>query len=194
MNDSIGTSAPPMGSNKVPVLGFAAWSGTGKTSVLRKLIPALREDGLRLGVVKHAHHAFDVDQPGKDSYELRHAGASHVLVGSKLRWALMVEREADGENTSGEPTLTELLGHMPAAELDLILVEGFKHEAFPKIELHRKELARPLLYPQDSNIVAIACDCTLDPSPTIPVLDLNNLSVLQQFVRAFAMQSIGQAS
>ena len=92
-----------------PVLGFAAWSGTGKTTLLRKLIPALRASGLRIGIIKHAHHTFDVDQPGKDSYELRHAGAQRVLIGSRRRWALMVEHDQDIEQ---EPTLSELLARM----------------------------------------------------------------------------------
>lgn len=166
-----------------PVLGFAALSGTGKTTLLRKLIPALRASGLRIGVIKHAHHTFDVDQPGKDSYELRHAGAQRVLIGSRKRWALMVENDERADDD--EPTLAELLTNMPHADLDLIVVEGFKHERFPKIELHRASLAQPQLYPDDSSIIAIACDTVLDPPPGLPVLDLNDVATLADFVRDF---------
>lgn len=165
-----------------PVLGFAAYSGTGKTTLLRKLIPALREDGLRIGIIKHAHHTFDIDQPGKDSYELRHAGAQRVLIGSRARWALMVEY--DGEHHA-DPTLADLLEKMPSADLDLILVEGFKHEQFPKIELHRASLGKAVLYPGDSSIIAIACDGALDPRPELPVLDINDVETMANFVRAF---------
>jgi molybdopterin-guanine dinucleotide biosynthesis protein MobB len=160
-----------------PVLGFAAWSGTGKTTLLRKLIPLLRARGLRMGIVKHAHHAFDVDQPGKDSYELRHSGAERVLVGSRKRWALMVE--SDGEE---EPTLDRLLEHMPKDDLDLILVEGFKHERFDKIELHRSALGAPLLHPDDDSIIAVACDTALNPTPPVPLLDLDDIDGLARFI------------
>lgn len=181
-----------------PVLGFAAWSGTGKTTLLRKLIPALREGGLRIGVVKHAHHTFDVDQPGKDSYELRHAGAQRVLIGSRVRWALMAEIEQHPNSDDGkgdvEPTLAELLEHMPSEDLDLILVEGFKHERFPKIELHRTGLAKALLYPDDNGIIAIACDSVLDPMPDVPVLDLNDVATLTNFVREFVATQTGPVS
>ena len=168
---------------KPPVLGFAAWSGTGKTTLLRKLIPALREGGLRIGIIKHAHHTFDVDQPGKDSYELRNAGAQRVLIGSRVRWALMNENEH-----ADEPSLAELLVTMPSTDLDLILVEGFKHEHFPKIELHRAGLGRGLLYPHDSSIIAIACDDLPGPPPHLPVLDLNDIETVTDFVRAFVVE------
>jgi molybdenum cofactor guanylyltransferase/molybdopterin-guanine dinucleotide biosynthesis protein MobB len=164
------------------VLGFAAWSGTGKTTLLRALIPVLRADGLRVGVVKHAHHSFDVDHPGKDSYMLRHAGAERVLIGSRTRWALMVEHQADHD----EPDLARLLAHMPGAGLDLILVEGFKHEAFPKIELHRPALGRPLLHPHDASIIALASDAPLAQPAGLPLLDLNDVAAIAAFVRRFA--------
>ena len=162
------------------VLGFAAWSGTGKTTLLKQLIPALKARGLRLGVVKHAHHSFDIDTPGKDSYELRKAGADHMLIGSRARWALMVERDSDGE-----PRLDELLGHLSGEDLDLILVEGFKHERFAKIELHRPALQRPLLFPDDDSIIAIASDAQLTTPAGIPQLDLNRLPDLVEFVMEF---------
>jgi molybdopterin-guanine dinucleotide biosynthesis protein B len=164
------------------VLGFAAWSGTGKTTLLRALIPALRANGLRVGVVKHAHHSFDVDQPSKDSYVLRHAGAERVLIGSRTRWALMVEHAADHD----EPDLARLLAHMPGDGLDLILIEGFKHEAFPKIELHRPALGRPLLHPNDRSIIALASDAPVTAHGSLPLLDLNDVSAIAAFVRRVA--------
>ena len=163
------------------VLGFAAWSGTGKTTLLRRLIPVLRERGLRVGVLKHAHHTFDVDHAGKDSFELRHAGAERVLVASRRRWALMVEQPRDAD-----PALAEVLACLPPAGLDLILVEGFKHERFPKVELHRPALGRPLLYPDDPSIVAVAADAELSPAPSLPLLDLNDVDAVADFVRDFA--------
>lgn len=164
------------------VLGFAAWSGTGKTTLLRKLIPALCADGLRVGVVKHAHHSFDVDHPGKDSYMLRHAGAERVLIGSRTRWALMVEHAAE----HAEPDLARLLAHMPGDGLDLILVEGFKHAAFPKVELHRSALGRPLLHPHDPSIIALASDAPIAQPADLPLLDLNDVAAMAAFVRRFA--------
>ena len=161
-----------------PVLGFAAFSGTGKTTLLVQLVPLLRQQGLRLGVIKHAHHSFDIDQEGKDSYALRHAGAERVLVGSRQRWALMVEAPQDAE-----PTLAELLVHMPTVGLDVILVEGFKHEAFAKIELHRSATEQPWLYPEDKSIVAVATDTWDDmPETDIAVLDINQPVEISQFI------------
>jgi len=164
--------------HNLPVLGFAAYSGTGKTTLLRKLIPMLTQQGLRIGVIKHAHHNFDVDHPGKDSYELRKAGAERMLVGSRRRWALVVETE-----DSEEPCLQDLLARMPGENLDLILVEGFKHENFPKIELHRGNGSRDWLYPNDESIIAVATD---DPEGFPPggirVLDIGRLTEISGFV------------
>ena len=111
----------------IPILGFAAWSGTGKTTLLRRLLPILAGRGIRVGMIKHAHHDFDVDTPGKDSYELRKAGAAQMLISSRRRWALMVERPVDRE-----PPLDEVLLELDQELLDLILVEGFKHERFAR--------------------------------------------------------------
>lgn len=166
---------------QVPVLGFAAVSGTGKTTLLRALVPLLRDARLALGVVKHAHHTFDVDLPGKDSYELRHAGAPRVLVASRKRWALMVER--DGED---EPTLDEVLDDLDQRGLDLVLVEGFKHERFPKIELHRPSLGRAPLFTGDAAIIAIATDAPLRDGCPLPTLDLNDPPAVARFVIAWA--------
>lgn len=162
---------------EIPVLGFAAFSGTGKTSLLKKLLPLLQAHGLRVGMVKHTHHDFDIDQPGKDSYELRKAGASQMLIASGRRWALMVETE-----TREDPELQQMIDQLDQASLDLILVEGFKHVAFPKIELHRNALGKPLLYPRDPNIVAFACDGEPPQDLPLPRLDLNEPRRIADFI------------
>jgi molybdopterin molybdotransferase len=161
----------------VPVLGMAAWSGTGKTTLLVRLLPLLRQRGLRVGLVKHAHHTFDVDTPGKDSFELRAAGASPVLVASRLRWAMMVETPA-----GTEPVLRDLLARFDASEVDLVLVEGFKHEAFPKLELYRAAVGRPPLYPEDPDVLAVATDGPLAVPCPVPVLDLNRPEQVAELV------------
>ena len=161
-----------------PTLGFAAYSGTGKTTLLTQLIPLLRERGIRLAVVKHAHHEFDIDKPGKDSYELRKAGAVQTLIASKRRWALVTESTPESE-----PTLADLVARLDHAALDLILVEGFKHVAFPKIELHRARLGKPFLFPDDRSVIAIACDDTdLPDAGSLPLLDLNDPSQIAEFI------------
>jgi len=164
----------------LPVLGFAAWSGTGKTTLLRGLIPALQARGMRVAVIKHAHHDFDIDKPGKDSYELRKAGADQVLVASSRRWALVTEVRPERE-----PVLEDLVGRLDAESCDLILVEGFRHLAFPKIELHRPSLGRPLLFPEDPSIIAVAADAPLGRETALPRLDLNDIDAIAEFVRAW---------
>ena len=161
----------------VPVLGFAAYSGTGKTTLLTRLIPLLSSRGINIAVVKHAHHEFDTDQPGKDSYELRKAGATQMLVASSRRSALIVERKQESE-----PRLVEVLPQLDTSELDLVLVEGFKAETFNKIELHRPAMGRPLRCTEDSNIVAVASDAPLPQVTHVPVLDLNNPDDIADFI------------
>jgi molybdopterin-guanine dinucleotide biosynthesis protein B len=161
----------------VPILGFAAFSGTGKTTLLKKLLPLLRDRGVRIGMVKHAHHSFEVDRPGKDSFELRKAGAAQMLIASRSRWALMVERVLEKD-----PVLDEVLLELDQAALDLILVEGFKQEQFPKIELRRAGLKRPLLYPNDNNIIAVATDTPNALDINLPVLDLNRPEMIADFI------------
>lgn len=161
----------------IPVLGFAAFSGTGKTTLLTRLLPLIRDRGVRVGVVKHSHHHFDIDHPGKDSYELRKAGAQAVLIASARRWALMVEREQ-----AQEPELSEVLRQMPLEGLDLVLVEGFRHAPFPKIELHRPSLGKPLLFPHDPAIIALAADAPLREPCPLPLLDLNIPPAIAEFV------------
>ena len=160
-----------------PVIGFAAWSGTGKTTLLIQLLPLLKQRGLRVAVIKHAHHAFDIDQPGKDSYELRKAGASPMLISSSLRTAIMIEKTEETE-----PDLQNLLNRIAADEVDLVLVEGFKQWALPKIELYRHAVGKPLLYPDDAHIIAIAHDGLLPDKPLIPQLDINQPQQIAEFI------------
>lgn len=166
----------------IPVLGFAAWSGTGKTTLLKQLLPRLKQRGLRIGCIKHAHHDFDVDIPGKDSYELRHAGASQMLIASAKRWALMTEDPQDEA-----PQLAELLEKLDTNQLDIVLVEGFKAENYPKIELYRPAVGKPLRCEQDRNIVAIATDepLALPDGLKLPILNINNLDEIEAFVCQF---------
>jgi molybdopterin-guanine dinucleotide biosynthesis protein MobB len=160
-----------------PVIGFAACSGTGKTTLLKEIIPLLRGKGVRVGVIKHAHHSFEIDKPGKDSYELRMAGASQMLIASKQREALVVEKECESE-----AQLNQLLEKLDQNSLDMILVEGFKDEAFPKIELYRRGLGKPPLYPQDADIIAIAADCELPVITHLPVLNINAADQIVDFL------------
>ncbi|VAW64672.1 Molybdopterin-guanine dinucleotide biosynthesis protein MobB [hydrothermal vent metagenome] len=161
-----------------PLLGFAAYSGTGKTTLLVKLIPELKKHGLRIAVIKHAHHNFDVDKPGKDSYELRKAGAAPMLISSARRTVIMIDNE-----TETEPELQDLLKHIPAESVDMVLVEGFKQWPFPKIELHRRATGKPLMYPGDNNIIAIAHDIENHRLKTdLPQLNLNNTQAIADFV------------
>ncbi|MEJ2507913.1 MAG: molybdopterin-guanine dinucleotide biosynthesis protein MobB [Gammaproteobacteria bacterium] len=162
-----------------PIVGFAAFSGTGKTTLLTRLLPVLHARGLRIGMVKHAHHSFDIDHPGKDSYELRKAGAEQMLVASRRRWALMCETP----ERSGDPELSDLIAHLDTSTLDLILVEGFKHVHFPKIELHRPSLGHPLLAASDDSVIAVAADATLtDTTVLVPLLDLNDPEAIADFI------------
>jgi len=174
----------------IPVIGFSAYSGTGKTTLLKKVLPLLRDAGLRVTVVKHAHHAFDPDHPGKDSYELRKAGADCCVVISRHRVAIM----EDFREERPEPQLADALDSVDSTRFDLVVVEGFKHEHFPKIELCRPALGLPLLFPGDSTVVAIATDAPLNVPCPLPVLDLNDPAQLADFVlahiRAPALTSI----
>ncbi len=160
-----------------PVIGFAAYSGTGKTTLLKQIIPLLRGRGIRVGVIKHAHHSFDIDTPGKDSYELRMAGASQMLIASKQREALVVEKEAECE-----ADLSRLLEKLDQDSLDIILVEGFKDEVFAKIELYREGVGKPPFYPQDADIIAIATDCELPVATHLPVLNINAADQIVDFL------------
>lgn len=162
----------------VPVLGFAGWSGAGKTTLLAAIIPRLRQARVRIALVKHAHHRFDVDHPGKDSHKLRKAGADQVLVTSGQRWALMREREEERD-----PVLAEEIARLDQDSIDLLLVEGFRSERFPKIELLRETgRDRPPLFHGDDAIIAVA---TADDQPldtTLPQLSMNDPDGVARFI------------
>jgi molybdopterin-guanine dinucleotide biosynthesis protein MobB len=162
---------------KTPMVGFLAYSGTGKTTLLIKLISILSGKGIRIGVIKHAHHEFEIDQPGKDSYKLRKAGAKEMLIGSINRWALMVDAENDQEFS-----LREHIQQMDQDNLDLILVEGFKLEDIPKIELVRPSLGNELFFPDDENVIAVATDEALSTETSLPLLDLNDPDNIAKFI------------
>ncbi len=160
------------------VLGIAGWSGSGKTTLVLKLIPALLQRGVAVSTVKHAHHNFDVDKPGKDSWEHRQAGAREVLVASGRRWALMRELREEAE-----PPLTELLGRL--APVDLVLVEGYKREPHPKLVVHRAAAAGPPLWPGDPDTVAVACDSETAErvrADGLPALDLDDPDAIADFI------------
>jgi molybdopterin-guanine dinucleotide biosynthesis protein B len=160
------------------VLGIAGWSGSGKTSLLVKLIPALVARGLKVATLKHAHHAFDVDLPGKDSYEHRLAGASEVIVSSENRWVQMHENRGEPE-----APLAQLLRRF--GPCDIVLVEGFKRDALPKLEVFRAEVGKPPLHPHDPRIVAIATTVPL-PDANVPVVDLADVDAIATLVCAHA--------
>ncbi len=159
------------------IFGFAGWSGSGKTTLIEQVIPRLVSRGLTLALVKHAHHAFDVDQPGKDSYRHRHAGCREVLVTSAVRWALMHELRGDTE-LSLDRALALL------APCDLVLIEGYKAAPIPKLEIFRAGLGKPLLHPQDPHIVGIATDepHALSSTARLPVLALDDYDAIATFV------------
>lgn len=161
------------------LIGFAGWSGAGKTTLLARLIPALVARGLTVSTIKHAHHNFDIDKPGKDSHTHRLAGASEVLVASATRWALMHELRG-----APEPDLPELLAHV--SPVDIVLVEGFKRDHHPKIEIHRAEVGKPFLHPDDPHILAIASDTALADAP-LPVLDLDDIEAIADAVQRHAV-------
>jgi molybdopterin-guanine dinucleotide biosynthesis protein B len=160
------------------IIGLAGWSGAGKTTLLTKVIPRLVARGCKVSTVKHAHHAFDVDQPGKDSHTHRLAGATEVLVGSASRWALVHELRGGPEASLG--TLLAKL-----APVDLVLVEGFKREAHPKLEVYRAAIGKPLLHPDDPAIVAVASDAAL-PAARVPVVMLDDVDGIVDILLAQA--------
>ena len=167
-----------MTKSSIPLIGFSAFSGTGKTTLLKQVIPLLKQKELRVAVIKHAHHHFDLDQPGKDSFELRKAGADKTIICTTTRMAVITEFPTP----DAEPPLQDIIDSIDTESFDLILVEGYKHLPFPKIELHRKSVGKPYLYQQDPNIIAIACDAEL-PHPTdITVLDINDVEGVAELI------------
>ena len=155
------------------IIGFAGFSGSGKTTLLEQVIPILIQRGLRISVIKHAHHKFDIDKPGKDSYRHREAGASEVMVVSGYRWALMHEL-----SNETEPSLEELCSRL--SPCDLILVEGYKYSGITKLEVHRSVTGHPLLYTEDKNIIALVTDVRKNIS--LPQLDVNTPTQVAEFI------------
>ena len=160
------------------VIGVAGWSGAGKTTLISRVIPHLREQGLRVSVIKHAHHDFDVDMPGKDSWVHRQSGAEEVLVSSANRWALMHELRG-----AAEPQLAELLKKM--SPVDLVVIEGFKSDPHRKIEVHRKAGGKPPLFPENPAIVGIATDAAIET--TLPVAHLDDIPAVATMMRKYAI-------
>lgn len=160
----------------IPLLGFAAFSGTGKTTLLEQLIPCLTKQGLSIAMVKHSHHDIEMDKAGKDSYRLRKAGACQLLLAGTTRSILFNEYGAKQDKK-----LIDQLNLLSLNELDLVLVEGYRDEIFNKIELHRVGLNKPLLFKTDQSTIAVACDESIDTG-SLPLLDLNNIEEISHFV------------
>ena len=156
------------------IIGLAGWSGSGKTTLIKKVIPCLIGRGLKVSTLKHAHHGFDLDQPGKDSFFHRAAGATEVMICTGSRWALMHELRDEGE-----VPLEQLVEKM--TPVDILVVEGFKSHAHAKIEVYRKSVGKPLLQPADPHIIAVASDEPL-PSVPVPVLDINDPASVARFI------------
>jgi molybdopterin-guanine dinucleotide biosynthesis adapter protein len=161
------------------IIGLAGWSGSGKTTLITKLIPRLIARGVLVSTLKHAHHGFDLDQPGKDSFFHRAAGATEVIISSAKRWAILHELREELEWN-----LRSLVAKM--SPVDLVLVEGFKRDAFPKLEIHRAANNKPLIHPEDPHIVAIASDIAL-PQAKVPVIDLNDIETIADLLLARAV-------
>ena len=167
------------GRQPVPAVGFVGWSGSGKTTLIEQVLPILKARGLRVGVLKHAQRDFDVDRPGKDSFRVRAAGATEVLVASQRRWALMAEEPAP----EAEPQLFRALTRFTPGQVDLVLVEGFAHEAYPKIEVYRPTWGRPpKCLPGDPDVAAVATDALLPSAFAVPQLNLNDPDAIAEFI------------
>ena len=175
-------NAPTKGSTRI--IGLAGWSGSGKTTLVTKLIPRLIARGIRVSTLKHAHHGFDLDQPGKDSFFHRAAGATEVIISSAKRWAILHELREEPEWD-----LRGLVAKM--SPVDLVLVEGFKRDAFPKLEIHRAANGKPLIHPEDPHIIAVASDIAL-PQAKVPVIDLNDIEAIADLLltRAVAIGAV----
>jgi molybdopterin-guanine dinucleotide biosynthesis adapter protein len=165
------------------IIGLAGWSGSGKTTLVTKVIPVLVGRGLKVATVKHAHHDFDTDQPGKDSWLHRQAGASEVAIVSSRRWAIVHEL-GQGPPPEAEPPLAEMLARL--SPVDLVIVEGFKRQSHPKLEVYRAAVGKPLLHPDDDCIVAIATDAPLPRAP-LPVLMLDDIASIATMLQAEAL-------
>ena len=164
--------------NGIAVVGFVAPSGTGKTTLIQQLVPLLRQRGRRLGFLKHTHHHIEVDKPGKDSYQIREAGARQVLLTSRERWVLQTDTPRGDE----DPDLVEMLARFDPKLVDLVLVEGFKSSAYPKLEVHRAAHGKPFLYLDDPNIRALITDETPPAGPFPPLLPLGDPATVADFI------------
>ena len=162
------------------IIGFAAFSGTGKTTLIKKIVSILSKKKYTVSVIKHAHHNFDLDQPGKDSYEIRKSGAENILISSEKRWALIHENKNNQESS-----LEDLLNILGNIDSDIILVEGFKKENFPKIELYREEIGKDILFYNDKNIVAFATDVDINIEQNIEKLDINDPQQIVDYIIKF---------
>jgi len=168
---------------EVPVLGLAAYSGTGKTSLLVKLLPLMKLQGLRVAMIKQTHHDFEIDKPGKDSFELRKAGADQVLLASDKRSALITEYEEVTDRS-----LTQLIAELDLGSIDLVLVEGFKYESFEKIELYRPAVGQDPTFPEDKSVIAVASDVQLDTGK-LPLLNINVPEEVAGFINRWLDQN-----
>jgi len=175
-DDSV--TAQELAKANMRIIGLAGWSGSGKTTLITKLVPLLKARGLSVSTLKHAHHGFDLDRPGKDSFRHREAGATEVIVSSASRWAILHELRDEEEWN-----LLDLVAKM--SPVDLVLVEGFKRDPFPKIEVHRAGNGKPLIHPEDPHIAAIAADVAV-PQATVPVVDLNDVGAIAELLLAHA--------
>ena len=164
--------------SSMPIIGFSAYSGTGKTTLLRQVIPILKAKGLRIAVIKHAHHDFDLDMPGKDSYELRKAGADETIICTMTRMA----RISEFESPKQEPDLQQIVNSLDHERFDLVLVEGYKDVAFPKIELHREAMGKPFLYVRDDSVIAVASDVRPSIDIKLPYLDINDIEDIARYI------------
>jgi molybdopterin-guanine dinucleotide biosynthesis protein B len=170
--------------NNMRMIGLAGWSGSGKTTLITKVIPCLRARGVTVSTLKHAHHGFDLDQPGKDSFFHRAAGATEVIISSAKRWAILHELREDSEWD-----LPDLVAKM--SPVDLVLVEGYKRDAFPKLEVHRAANGKSLIHPEDPYVIAIAADIAL-PTAKVPVIDLNDIESIADLLLKYAVP-VGEA-
>ena len=161
-----------------PFFGLAGWSGSGKTTLCTKLIENFTKIGIKVGTLKHAHHKFELDKPGKDSFNLRQAGARPMIISSKERFAIIQENDGDEEKSLFQ--MLEIFAKEPINQCDIIIVEGYKNEPIPKIEVYRPDINKPLLYKEDNNIFAIASDIKIESS--IPSFDLNNINSISDFI------------
>ena len=169
--------------NNIPVLGLAAYSGTGKTTLLVKLLPLMKLQGLRVAMIKQTHHDFEIDKPGKDSFELRKAGADQVLLASDKRSALITEYE-----NGADRSLNQLINELDLDSIDLVMVEGFKHERFEKIELFRPSVGKDPIFPNDESVIAVASDVQLDTGK-LPLLNINVPEEVAGFINRWLDQN-----